>query len=105
MNFFRVIVFLLSIHCSVLSLANDTPCGEDVEGHVHNNGGGFVANTAEVEDTVYIGPDAAVCDHAEVYDYAEVTGYATRVFGNAWVFGSARVSGNAWVYDRIIDER
>ena len=40
------------------------------EQHRHENGGGWVANTATVEATVYVGP-------------------------NAQVFGDARVSGNA----------
>ena len=49
-----------------------------VPAHRHTNGGGWVANTTNVYDSAYIGPDA-------------------WVFGNAWVHGNARVSGAALV--------
>lgn len=52
--------------------------------HRHPNGGGWVQDTASVDETAHIGPDA------------EVFGTA-RVSGNAWVCGAARVSGNARV--------
>ena len=60
------------------------------EQHQHKNGGGWVANTATVEDSVYIGPDAQVSGNAQVYGNA-------RVYGDARVSGNAQVSGNAWV--------
>ena len=66
------------------------------EQHQHKNGGGWVANTATVEETAYIGHDAWVYGDARVYGNALVYGNA-RVFGNAWVSGDARVSGDAWV--------
>ena len=59
-------------------------------GRSHSNGGGFVANTATVDDSVYIGKDA------KVLGYATVTGNA-RIDGHAIVTGSAKVSGNAVV--------
>ena len=59
------------------------------EQHQHENGGGWVANTATVEATVYVGPNAQVSGNARVYGYAWVS-------GNAWVFGDARVFGDAW---------
>ena len=52
------------------------------EQHQHKNGGGWVANTATVEDSVYIGPDAWVYGNAQVFGDA-------RVYGNAQVFGDA----------------
>ena len=61
------------------------------EQHQHENGGGWVANTAKVEETAYIGPNALVYGYAQVYCDAQVS-------GNAWVSGNARVYGNAWVY-------
>ena len=64
--------------------------GEMVEGHPHSNGGGFVAETAHVDDTAYVGSEA------EVYGKAWVSGEA-RVYGKAWVSGEAEVSGKAWV--------
>ena len=55
------------------------------EQHQHKNGGGWVANTATVEESAYLGASAQVYGNA-------------RVFGNAWVFDNAQVYGNAWVY-------
>ena len=64
--------------------------------HRHPNGGGWVQDTASVDETAHIGPDAEVSVAAWVSGNAQVSG-AAQVSGNAWVFGSAEVSGNAWV--------
>ena len=56
-----------------------------VPSHIHTKGGGWVADTANVHNSAYIGPDARVYGDA-------------RVHGNAWVYGNARVYGNALVY-------
>ena len=61
-----------------------------VPAHRHPNGGGWVADTAKVYETSYVGPDA------QVYDDATVSGNA-RVYDNAKVSGDACVSGDAWV--------
>ena len=55
-----------------------------VPSHIHTKGGGWVADTANVYDSAYIGPDARVYGNA-------------RVYGDAWVSGDARVYGNALV--------
>ena len=79
-----------------------------VPSHIHTKGGGWVADTANVYNSAYIGPDARVSGDAWVYGDAWVSGNAwvsgsalvdgdARVSGNARVYGSARVSGNAWV--------
>lgn len=47
--------------------------------HRHPNGGGWVEDTATVDETAYVGPDARVYG-------------AARVSGNAEVFGAAQVS-------------
>ena len=70
--------------------------------HVHQNGGGWVQNTATVTDSAYVGPGAVVSDNARVSDHAQVSGSAwvsgnARVSGIAWVGGSAQVSGEAQV--------
>ena len=52
--------------------------------HQHFNGGGWVQNTATVDDTAFVGPGACVYGNA-------------RVSGNAWVHGNAKVSGYARV--------
>ncbi len=61
-----------------------------VPAHQHVNGGGWVANTADVADTAYVGPNARVSG------YAQVSGYA-HVSGNAQVSGYAQV----WEYTGI----
>ena len=51
------------------------------EQHQHPNGGGWVANTATVAASAFVGRDALV------YGNARVSGDA-QVFGNAWVSGT-----------------
>jgi len=53
-----------------------------VPAHQHSNGGGWVADTADVADTAYVGPDAQVFDDALVYGNAKVIDDA-QVYGNA----------------------
>jgi carbonic anhydrase/acetyltransferase-like protein (isoleucine patch superfamily) len=84
--------------------------GKDpVAAHQHINGGGWVADTATVADTAYVGPNAKVYGIARVSGNATVSGdarvYGTAlvsdnawVYGNATVLGTAKVYGNAWVY-------
>ena len=59
------------------------------EQHQHKNGGGWVANTVMIEDSVYVGANA------RVFGNAQVSGDA-QVFGNAQVFGAAQVFGDTW---------
>jgi hypothetical protein len=81
--------------------------------HLNPDGseGGWVADTATVEPTAYLGPassvfgHARVCGHARVYGDASVFGHAelfadAQVYGHAWVYGHAKVSGTARVYGR-----
>ena len=60
-----------------------------VPAHQHSRGRGWVANTARVESSAYIGPNAKVFGNAWVFGNAVVRGNA-RVYGNAWVFGTAK---------------
>ena len=53
------------------------------EQHPHKNGGGWVANTVTIDDSVYVAPNAWVSGNARVFGYARVSGNA-RVFGNVW---------------------
>ena len=66
-----------------------------VPAHRHKNPdgteGGWVADTATVELTTYVGADA------KVSGYAQVNGNA-RVYGDAQVYGDARVYGDAQGY-------
>ncbi len=77
---------------------------DGVRYHHHPNGGGLVAETAQVADTVYVGPCSKVCGHCKVSDDVIVFGNAwisdkAEVSGSAQIFGSARVYGNARVQD------
>ena len=69
-----------------------------VPAHKHPNGGGWVADTATVKDTAYVGLNARVSDNAQVYGDARVCDTA-RVSGDALIYGNARVYGDAWVFD------
>lgn len=68
-----------------------------VPAHRHSNGGGWVADTAQVARSAYVGEDARVYGNARVKGQARVISYA-RVFGNAEVAGGATVGGDARVY-------
>ena len=68
-----------------------------VPAHQHPNGGGWVADSATVDNTAYVGANARVFDQAQVYGQAWVSGEA-RVFGQAQVYGEARVFGQAYLH-------
>ncbi|MBQ4465408.1 MAG: hypothetical protein II916_05550, partial [Oscillospiraceae bacterium] len=75
-----------------------------VRGHAHSNGGGFVADSASVADTVYVAPNAQVLGRATVSGNARITGHAVvagnaKISGNAIIGDSACVAGNASVTD------
>lgn len=63
-----------------------------VEGHYHKNGGGFVANTAIVDETAFVGKDAMVLENAQVRDRSRIGGSA-MVYGKAWIAGDVDISG------------
>lgn len=94
-------------------------------GHKHPNGGGWVADSAKVDDSVYVGPDAmvlgtsALTGNVRVEDHAIVAGSATvkdnvvisghavvdgggMIYDNGWKFGSVELSGNAVVGDSAV---
>lgn len=94
-------------------------------GHIHANGGGWVADSASVADSVYVGPDAMVLgnatltgnvrveDHAIVAnsvtasDQVIISGHAVvdgggMIYDNGWVFGSVTLSGNALIGDSAV---
>ena len=69
-------------------------------GRRHKNGGGWVQETAIVDDTAYVGPGAMVLDRAKVLGNARVEGFAVVMDeavlkDNAKAFGGALVNGNA----------
>ncbi len=84
-----------------------------VPAHRHQNGGGWVANTATVALTAYVGPNASVfgkamvftnarlLDDSQVSDRAKVHGDAV-LSGNTWVFEEANVSGHVHIHNTRI---
>lgn len=81
-----------------------------LRGSAHPNGGGFVASSAKVDASVYVGPDAMVLGNATVRDNAVITGHAVvgenaNVSGNAIIGDSACVTGRATVSEnaRILE--
>ena len=78
-----------------IEISGATPMHRDIKaevnGHAHPNGGGFVAETASVEDTVYVGRNAMVLGDSKVTGHAVIT-------DNAVVY-SANISDNAKLTD------
>jgi UDP-3-O-[3-hydroxymyristoyl] glucosamine N-acyltransferase len=72
-----------------------------VPAHPHPKGGGWVADTARVEDSCFVGPYAQVYGKAQVLDNAKISDYA-RVFNEARVIENARVYGVAKVYENAL---
>jgi carbonic anhydrase/acetyltransferase-like protein (isoleucine patch superfamily) len=65
--------------------------------HRHDNGGGWVADTAWVAPTVKVTRNAQVFDFARVHDNCEITGQG-RVFGRARLFDAVTLSQRAAVH-------
>jgi carbonic anhydrase/acetyltransferase-like protein (isoleucine patch superfamily) len=63
--------------------------------HQHANGGGWVADTAHVEPSVFVGPDAKVCD------FAIVSG-GVRLSGHTIVMDRAVVCDNVLLVDAVV---
>jgi|GEM_PF-2658131 len=75
-----------------------------VSGAPHSNGGGFVADTATVAASAYVGPGVQVLDQAQVLGDARIEGRAivqhdTLVQDNAIVSTSASIDLNAQIMD------
>lgn len=72
--------------------------GRKVAAHQHSKGGGWVAETAHVDETCYVGPYAVVYENAKVTGNAIINDYA-KIYGDAKVYGNAKVYGDAQVFD------
>ena len=75
--------------------------GRRVQGRRHPNGGGFVALTAIVTETVYVGPKAKVLDRAKVWGEVRMDDQAV-VRGDAQVSGSVHLGGKTKVSDTTV---
>ncbi|QDK41568.1 hypothetical protein DOM21_08900 [Bacteriovorax stolpii] len=90
--FFLWLVFLFCFNANAIDrFCNGAPTT------IQANGGGHVALTAIVESTVFVGPEAAVCEYAMVFGTAQISDNS-RVYGKAQVGDGSLVSGNAEVY-------
>jgi carbonic anhydrase/acetyltransferase-like protein (isoleucine patch superfamily) len=67
--------------------------------HRHDNGRGWVADTASVDDSVYVGSRAQVFQHAKVLGRCRLEGQA-KVHGFATVRGAVIVKHSAQIYGR-----
>lgn len=72
-------------------------------GKRHPNGGGFVADTAQVARTAFVGPDAVILDEAKVEGDAIIDGHAT-IQGKAVIRDEARVLGPALIENAMISD-
>ena len=68
----------------------------DDEQHQHKRGHGWIANSAHVADTVYVGPHALVYGKADLSERVRVEDFA-QVSGTAKLLGDCVVSGNCWI--------
>jgi bifunctional N-acetylglucosamine-1-phosphate-uridyltransferase/glucosamine-1-phosphate-acetyltransferase GlmU-like protein len=69
--------------------------------HRHDNGGGWVADTAWVAPTVKVTRNAEVFDFARVHDNCEITGQS-KVFNRARLFDAVTLSQRAAVHGHAI---
>jgi len=60
--------------------------------HIHPNGGGWIENTAIVEDTVYVSEDSTIAGQAEVLGNVSLNKCSD-------IMDNARVSGNVFIVD------
>ena len=74
---------------------------DGLDGRRHPNGGGWVANSAQVAATAYVAPDAMVLDGAKVLDHAALEDFAVVRGSNVVVSGHARLGGQACVAGNV----
>lgn len=84
-------------------------CGP-VPAHKHAFGGGWVADTAQVKNSVYVGPcarvygHASVCGNAKIGGSSEISGYA-QIRDNVCIGDKVRVQGYALIEGDIVLEK
>lgn len=87
----------------LLALAREEPPRDDkgnpIPGRPHPNGGGFVADTAKVDATAWVGPNARVLGRAKVAGNARIEDFA-EVRDEAQVSDRAVVCGHGLVWQR-----
>lgn len=96
----KQIVGLVLLFIIIKAQAMDNHCN-GAPTTVHENGGGEVALSASVEASVYVGPNASVCEYATVTGNTQI-GDNARVFGYARIGNGTVISGNAQVYGNAV---
>lgn len=71
-------------------------------GKAHPNGGGWVADTAKVDESAYVGRGAMVVGASQVLGNAAIED-AAIILGRSVISGNAKVSGGAVLGDKIMD--
>lgn len=69
--------------------------------HRHDNGKGWIADTAKVDDDCYVGPRCAVFNFARITGTARLEG-AARVYGHALLQGAVAMNKSTQVYGRAV---
>ena len=64
--------------------------------HQHKRGGGWIANTAQVDESVFVDQYAIVYGQAKLSEKVRVLGTAA-VSGHAVLSGNVVVCGNCWI--------
>ena len=73
-----------------------------VAAHRHPNGGGWVADTASVDESVYIEAGSCVFGIARVVGSVRLTGESS-IYDCAWVWGDdVRIHGQSQVFDNAL---
>ncbi len=81
-------------------LKKSLPDAKKAEWHQHKNGGGWVQNTAAVDDSAYVGPRAIISGDARVYGSAWVS-RGRYLSSPLYIQGSSYPvthNGGEWVY-------
>ncbi len=100
-------IFLITVLALILWTTNESQaanCGREA-GFRHPNGGGFVANTAEVSASVFVSADSVICGHAKVEGDVKIIAQS-RIFqrphisglsGPVLIMAGSEVSGHAQI--------
>lgn len=70
------------------------------EAHKHPNGGGWVANTAKVDTSVYVSSGSEVFGNAEITGHVVIRGKC-RIYGRAKITGDVTLLGDVVIYDNV----
>jgi NDP-sugar pyrophosphorylase family protein len=70
-----------------------------IRGHHHPNGGGWVANTATVAESAYIGEGVRVGSYAQIGNQVQI-GSGVQIGNYVWIDDAVRIGDDVWVSER-----